>query len=84
MAAVGTYGCFELAGSPLQKEPKIASTIDNRGTALVTQAQYRESSPRSTGMARNRRLSTNKPRSESVLVTVLCVLAISEFHDPVD
>ncbi len=45
-----------------------ASTIDSRGTALVTQAQYHESSPRSTGMARNRRLTTNKPRSAIALV----------------
>ncbi len=45
-----------------------ASTIDNRGTPLVTQAQCRKSSPRSTGMTRNRRLTTNKPRSEIALV----------------
>ncbi len=52
------------------KEANDASTIDSRGTALVTQAQNSESSTRSTGMARNWRLTMNldKPRSESALV----------------
>ncbi len=64
---------MELAGlfaSSLQKEANDASTIDSRGTALVTQAQYHESSPRSMKMARNRRLTMNldKPRSEIALV----------------
>ncbi len=53
-----------------KKNQNNASTIDSRGTALVTQAQYWKSSPKSTGMARNRRLmiSTSKPRSEIALV----------------
>ncbi len=43
----GTYGCFELAGLfavSAQKEAK-QYTIDSRGTALITQAQYRERAP---------------------------------------
>ncbi len=71
--ATVTYGCFELAGlfaslRRCKRKQNDASTIDSRGTALVTQAQYRESSPRSTGMARNQQLTTNKLRSEIALV----------------
>ncbi len=59
MAAAVTYGCFELAGlfaSPPQREQNDGSTIDCSGTALGTQAQYRESSSKS---ARNRWLAMN-------------------------
>ncbi len=65
---IGMYSCFELAGLFAYPPQNDASTIDSRGTALVTQAQYRESSPRSMGMARNRQLTSNKPRSEIALV----------------
>ncbi len=60
------------------------SSIDSRGTALVTQVHYRETSPIRALMAKkNRRLTTNKPRSENCTrVTVLC--PISKPHDPVD
>ncbi len=73
MVAAGTNGCFELTGlfalaSSLQRKLNDVSTIDSRGIALITQAQHRESSPRRTGMARNQRLTTNKPRSEIALV----------------
>ncbi len=71
MAAAGTYGCFELAGcSPprCKRKQNNGSTIDARGTALVTRAQYRESNSRSTGMARNQRLTTN-----IVMVLQYCV-----------
>ncbi len=51
-----------------KRKQNVASTIDSKGTALITQAQYRKSSPRITVMARNRRLTTNKPRSEIALV----------------
>ncbi len=51
---LATYGCFKL--------------LVCRGTALATQAQDRKSSPRSMGMARNRQVTTNKPRSEMALV----------------
>ncbi len=71
MVAAGTCGCFELAGlSPprCKKKPNDGSTIDSRGTALVKQEQYRESSARSTGMARNQQATINKPRSEIALV----------------
>ncbi len=61
-----------------------ASAIDSRGTALVTQAPYHESSPRSTGMAINRRISTNKPRLDIVLVLQDSVCPISVFSDPID
>ncbi len=57
-----------LFASSLQRKQNTASTIDSRGTALITRAQYDESSPRSTEMARNQRLTTNKPRSEIALV----------------
>ncbi len=70
---------FELAGlfvSSLQRKRNAASTIDSIGNALVAQAQYR---PGSMGMARNRQLTTNKPRAG---VTVLC--PINELHGPVD
>ncbi len=50
MAAAGTYGLAGLFASSIQND---AITIDSRGTALVTRAQYCESSPRSTGIARN-------------------------------
>ncbi len=56
--------------SPLRCKRKLndASNIDKKGTALVTEAQYSESSPRSMGMARKQPLTTTKPRSENVLV----------------
>ncbi len=72
MVAVVTYAGVSsqlIFSSPhCKRKRNAASTIDSRGTALITQAQYHESSPRSTRMARNRRLTTNKPRSKIVLV----------------
>ncbi len=53
---------------PAAKEAKYVSSVDSRGTALVTQLQYHESSPRSTGLVRNGQITTNKPRSEISLV----------------
>ncbi len=73
LTAAGMDGCFELAPHCKRKQNDV-SIIDSRDTALVTQAQYHESSPRSTRMARNRRLTTNKPRSEMELVLQYCVL----------
>ncbi len=58
-------------------EQALGETGDSRGTALVTQAQHHENNPRSTGMARNRRLTTNKPRSEIALVFQYSVSYIS-------
>ncbi len=84
------YGRFQvscficLLAAKGSKTLPVLSTI--RGTGLVTQAQYRKTSPSSTGMARNRRLATNKPRSEIEKLhwcySTLC--PISELHDPVD
>ncbi len=78
MAAAGTYGCFELAGLfACKRKQNDVSTCDSRGTALVTQAQYCESSPRIVGMARNQRQARvrNKVRNcAGVPCTVLCVL----------
>ncbi len=61
-----------------------ASTIDSRGTALDTRAQYRESSPRSTGMARNQRqLQTSQGHKLHWCYSTLCTLCpISKLHDP--
>ncbi len=76
MVAAGTYGCFEFAGlfaSSLQRKQNDASTTDGRGTALVTLAQYCENSPRSTGMARNRRLTTNN-------LILLCTIYCKSVH----
>ncbi len=57
-----------------------ASTIDSRGTALVTQAQYRESSPKGSGYGK-------KPAAKKILQISqgqkLCC-PISELHDAVD
>ncbi len=44
----GTCGCFELAVclSPrCKRKQNDVSTIDSRGTALITQAQHREAAP---------------------------------------
>ncbi len=66
-----------LACSPprCKRTPSDASTTESRGSVLITQAKYCESSPRSTGMARNLRFTTNKPRSES-LPTALVVFGL--------
>ncbi len=74
MAAVVTYGGFELVAKGSKTKPVLLT--------VVTQAHC-ESSPRSTGMARNQWLTTNKPRSETAHVLQYSVLQ-SELHDPVD
>ncbi len=82
-ASTYMYGCFELAGlfaSSLQKEANDVSTINSRGTPPITPTQYRKSSPRSTGMARNRQLTTNKPGSGITLLLQFCVLYVSSAY----
>ncbi len=72
MAAAGTYSCFELlVCSPPYciRKPNDASTSDSRGTAIVTQEQYCESSLTSMG---NQQLTTYKTRSEIGLVLQYC------------
>ncbi len=72
MVAAGAYGCFEVRMlSPRCKRKQTnASTINSRGTALVTQVQYHESSLRSTGMARNQRLTTKASQSQKLQYSV--------------
>ncbi len=60
---------FVRLSAALRKQNDV-STIDSRGIPLVTHVQY----CMSTGMARNQRLTTNKPRSEIALVLQYSVL----------
>ncbi len=60
-----------------------ASTIDSKGTAIATQAQNHESSPRSTGMAGNQRLTTTS-QGQKLRWCYSTLCPISELHDPVD
>ncbi len=84
MAAAPTIRCFMLAGCspPRCKRNQAMPVLSTVEAQLLFHKSICESSPISTGMARNRRLTTNKPRSLHRCYSTLC--PISELSDPVD